>query len=152
MIKGTSGLRRASMAASSLASITALVHHQRGLVGALLLVVAVLVLHQGSRRRRSPRRPVTRRATLDVAVAVVGIGHERQAGRRRDIAQALDHIGQADQPDIRIGVARRQHGRTAHGEGMEAGLLDQPCRQRIVGQRGDQRRFALERVASRMRS
>jgi hypothetical protein len=68
-------------------------------------------------------------------------------GRGGDVANAVDHVGKADQPDIRIRVPRRQQGRAADGEGVKASQLDQPRGQRIMRKRGDERGLAGEGVA-----
>ena len=103
-----SGLRRSASATRSLASMTDAVDHAQRAIGALLLVLALLVLDQDRPDADLFVAFDHARDTLDVAVTVVAVGEEGQVGRRRDVANALGHVGQADEPDVRQPIARRR--------------------------------------------
>ena len=119
------------------------------LVGALLLVLALLVLDENAADAEALVEFDRPHDALHVAVAVVTVGEKGQGRCRRDVADAVDHVGHADEADVRQAVTRGEHGGAADRERTEAGAGDQARRQSVVRERGHQRAFRSERVAQR---
>jgi hypothetical protein len=72
----------------------------------------------------------------DAAVAGVGVGDDRQGGRRRNHRGHAGHLRHAEQPEV--GQALRRGGPEARQvDGPEAGALGAPCLQAVEHERGD---------------
>jgi hypothetical protein len=74
-----------------------------------------------------------------VAVAGVRVGDHRDVHRADDPAGVVDHLGAGEQAHVRAADQRGGGAEPGHVDGVEAGLLDQPGGQRVVGAGGDQR-------------
>ena len=74
-----------------------------------------------------------------VAVAGVGVGDHRHVDGGDDPPGVVDHLGAGEQPDVGPAEQRGGGAEPGHVDDVEAGLLDQPRRQRVVGAGRDQR-------------
>ncbi len=83
----------------------------------------------------------------DVAVARVRVGDDGDGDGRRDAPQVVGVLGQ--RRDAEVGQAVRGGGGrvAAPVEGLEAGPLQQPCRERVEGAGDDEHVAAGEAVA-----
>ena len=68
-----------------------------------------------------------------VAVAVVGVGDHRHADGLHEPPRVVGHLGEREQPDVGAPEQRRRRAEAGHVDGREAGALDEPRRQRVVG-------------------
>ncbi len=75
------------------------------MIGPLLLAIPILILQQKAANPDPFIGLDQPRHGLDVAIAIIRISQKRQIRGCREIPQPLDHIGEADETDIRIGVA-----------------------------------------------
>jgi hypothetical protein len=91
------------------------------------LVLEVQSGHAGGLVRADGARDVDR-----IAVAVVGVGDERDADRVGQAARLVDHLGEGQQPDVGLSQKRGRRAEARHVHGVEARLLDQPRGERVV--------------------
>ena len=82
-----------------------------------------------------------------VAVAGVGVGDDRDVDGGDDPAGVVDHLRARQQTHVGAADQRGRRPEAGHVDRVEAGLLDQPGAQRVVGARGDQRRGPADQFA-----
>jgi hypothetical protein len=108
---------------------------------------ALLVFDQDAAHAQSLVEPDHAHHAFDIAITVVAVGEERQRRGRGDVPNAVAHVGQADEADVRQPVASRQHGGAADRERAKAGAGDQACGQHVVRERGHERTLRRQRFA-----
>src|ERR1700737_1147765 len=95
-----SGLRRSASATRSFASMIPRSTTPMALVGAVLLVLALLVLDEDRAYADLLVELDHPRDALDVAVTVAAVSEERQLCRGGDLANAGGHVGYTDGSDV----------------------------------------------------
>jgi hypothetical protein len=84
-----------------------------------------------------------------IAVTIVAVGDERQVGGGSNIANAVGHLSERSQTEIRQRVARCKERRSPDRERAKTGTLDQSRGQCIVRERRYQRPLGAHRLAQR---
>jgi hypothetical protein len=84
-----------------------------------------------------------------VAVAGVGVGDERDADGRSEVAGVIGHLGEAGVAEIRQAQARGRRAEARHVDGREPGALDQADRHAVVGARHNQAVLLANQAAQR---
>jgi len=67
-----------------------------------------------------------------IAVAVVGVGDERDVDGLGQPARLVGHLGEGQQPDVGLSEQRRRRPEAGHVHGVEARLRNQSRRERVV--------------------
>jgi hypothetical protein len=84
-----------------------------------------------------------------IAEAGVGVDDHRQRHALGDARQRVFHLGGGGQPDVGAAQPRVGDGRARQVQRLEAGLLGDQCRQRVVDARGQQRRGLCQSLFQR---
>jgi hypothetical protein len=67
-----------------------------------------------------------------IAVAVVGVGDERDVDGLGQPARLVGHLGEGQQPDVGLSQQRGRRAEAGHVHGVEARLRDEPRRERVI--------------------